>query len=351
MIKQISDLSVAELSDLNLSCKFVMDDSNKKTKQISFGIVESKLSSEIQKSVENSFDDKLDIFLEKLSSIIKSEVINSGGTANFLDYGKTLNVLLEGYDSISSTAMPCDCQIQFTVHTSEISYGFSISVDNIRVGSKFTEAYTTYRESSSALDRYYPWNSMYYYNVAYGQKLYLFNDISNSITFDIIPYRYGRSDISTLNFQELSGNSVLPITRCFYAGKGSGLDISGLTQLTQLSDFERTDIQWRGKNYIIIIELSASEDCIGNFSKLFAYGDNLKPTSKIVSYTVSNTILPGSTSWNTGIGETFHIDTVSVPKGKFLYLKCNLTYYPRDLSFNDIVNGIVQLTPHLQIKR
>ena len=54
MIKQISDLSVAELSDLNLSCKFVMDDSNKKTKQISFGIVESKLSSEIQKSVEKS---------------------------------------------------------------------------------------------------------------------------------------------------------------------------------------------------------------------------------------------------------------------------------------------------------
>ena len=34
MIKQISDLSVAELSDLNSNCKFVMDDSNKKTKQI-----------------------------------------------------------------------------------------------------------------------------------------------------------------------------------------------------------------------------------------------------------------------------------------------------------------------------
>ena len=81
--KQISDLSVAELSDLNLSCKFIMDDSNKKTKQISFGIVESKLSSEIQKTVENSL-------LEKLSS----SVINSGGTANFLDYGATLQHLL-----------------------------------------------------------------------------------------------------------------------------------------------------------------------------------------------------------------------------------------------------------------
>ena len=66
MIKQISELSVSELSDLNSNCKFVMDDSNNKTKQVSFSVIESKLSSEIQKSVENSLS-------------------NYGCNANFLD--------------------------------------------------------------------------------------------------------------------------------------------------------------------------------------------------------------------------------------------------------------------------
>ena len=41
--KQISDLIAAELGDLTDECQFVMDDSNKKTKKVSFGVLKQKI--------------------------------------------------------------------------------------------------------------------------------------------------------------------------------------------------------------------------------------------------------------------------------------------------------------------
>ena len=43
MIKQIKDLSAATLDDLNDNCQFVMDDSNDKTKRVSFNVLKQKI--------------------------------------------------------------------------------------------------------------------------------------------------------------------------------------------------------------------------------------------------------------------------------------------------------------------
>lgn len=43
MIKQIKDLSAATLDDLNDNCQFVMDDSNDKTKKVSFNVLKQKI--------------------------------------------------------------------------------------------------------------------------------------------------------------------------------------------------------------------------------------------------------------------------------------------------------------------
>lgn len=47
MNKQISDLSAASLSDLTNNCQFVMDDSNSKTKKVSFENLTTKISAAI----------------------------------------------------------------------------------------------------------------------------------------------------------------------------------------------------------------------------------------------------------------------------------------------------------------
>ena len=178
MIKQISDLSVAELSDLNLSCKFVMDDSNKKTKQISFSIIESKLSSEIQKTVENSLS-------------------NYGCNVNFLDYGAALTYhSLKKGQIISSNAMPFDCQIH-------VPYQFKIFTNCILVDGKDVKNFLmqTIHTDMEA-------DSRFYVNVAYGQNLLIniSSDMVGNRDINIVPYLYGRrdanvSEISTLNLQ------------------------------------------------------------------------------------------------------------------------------------------------------
>ena len=43
MIKQIKDLSAATLDDLNDNCQFVLDDSNDKTKKVSFNVLKQKI--------------------------------------------------------------------------------------------------------------------------------------------------------------------------------------------------------------------------------------------------------------------------------------------------------------------
>ena len=45
MIKQIKDLSAATIDDLNDNCQFVMDDSNDKTKRVSFNVLKQKITS------------------------------------------------------------------------------------------------------------------------------------------------------------------------------------------------------------------------------------------------------------------------------------------------------------------
>ena len=60
-IKQISDLSSATLDDLNDNCQFVMDDSNKKTKKVSFfnliqKIIEKVSSSNLIDSINKKID-------------------------------------------------------------------------------------------------------------------------------------------------------------------------------------------------------------------------------------------------------------------------------------------------------
>ena len=180
MIKQISELSVSELSDLNSNCKFVMDDSNNNTKYVSFGIIESKLSSEIQKTVENS---------------LSNYVCN----ANFLDYGAALTYhSLKKGQIISSNAMPFDCQIH-------VPYWFNIYTNCILVDGKDVKNFLmqTIHTDMEA-------DSRFYVNVAYGQNLLI--NISSDMDgnrdrdINIVPYLYGRrdanvSEISTLNLQ------------------------------------------------------------------------------------------------------------------------------------------------------
>ena len=43
MIKQIKDLSAATLDDLNDNCQFIIDDSNYKTKKVSFNVLKQKI--------------------------------------------------------------------------------------------------------------------------------------------------------------------------------------------------------------------------------------------------------------------------------------------------------------------
>ena len=51
MIKQIKDLSAATIDDLNDNCQFVMDDSNDKTKKVSFGTLKDKITDGIDTGV------------------------------------------------------------------------------------------------------------------------------------------------------------------------------------------------------------------------------------------------------------------------------------------------------------
>ena len=43
MIKQIKDLSAATIDDLNDNCQFIIDDSNDKTKKVSFNVLKQKI--------------------------------------------------------------------------------------------------------------------------------------------------------------------------------------------------------------------------------------------------------------------------------------------------------------------
>lgn len=43
MIKQIKDLSTATIDDLNDNCQFIIDDSNDKTKKVSFNVLKQKI--------------------------------------------------------------------------------------------------------------------------------------------------------------------------------------------------------------------------------------------------------------------------------------------------------------------
>ena len=43
MIKQIKDLNAATLDDLNDNCQFIIDDSNDKTKKVSFNVLKQKI--------------------------------------------------------------------------------------------------------------------------------------------------------------------------------------------------------------------------------------------------------------------------------------------------------------------
>ena len=45
MIKQIKDLSAATIDDLDDNCQFVIDDSNDKTKKVSFNVLKQKIGS------------------------------------------------------------------------------------------------------------------------------------------------------------------------------------------------------------------------------------------------------------------------------------------------------------------
>ena len=43
--KQIKDLNAASLNDLNDNCQFIIDDSNDKTKKVSFNVLKQKIGS------------------------------------------------------------------------------------------------------------------------------------------------------------------------------------------------------------------------------------------------------------------------------------------------------------------
>ena len=51
MIKQISDLSAVTSDELNQDCQFILDDSNTKTRKVSFGILRDKITDGIDTGV------------------------------------------------------------------------------------------------------------------------------------------------------------------------------------------------------------------------------------------------------------------------------------------------------------
>ena len=422
MIKQISELSVSELSDLNSNCKFVMDDSNNNTKYVSFSVIESKLSSvlesklssysqdlsgfvklsannvftgnntlsgttkvpsgkkitadatlsegyiirdndtlimnldggtasynvnysQLKSSLENSFDDKLDILLEKLDSL-ESRVMNYEGNMNCLDYGSTLSFRLDKGKNLSSDSMPYDCQLQFP-YRNGYRYGNYLSVDGYAMEDKMIQATS----------------SMYYCNIACGQDVFFNNHITSdylNININIIPYQYGRignnTDISTLNLQDLKENSIFHITRCLYAGPNSN---GYLTSFTQLTDFENTDIYEKTNfflKYNLVIELSSSRNSIINMSDLDTpyimttqNGRNVKPSTKR-TYGVYNEILPESTKFSSVANkDIIPYNSIVVSEGQFIYLKYIISYYNSQWvkypSFNELFNGNAYIGP------
>ena len=422
MIKQISELSVSELSDLNSNCKFVMDDSNNNTKYVSFSVIESKLSSvlesklssysqdlsgfvklsannvftgnntlsgttkvpsgkkitadatlsegyiirdndtlimnldggtasynvnysQLKSSLENSFDDKLDILLEKLDSL-ESRVMNYEGNMNCLDYGSTLSFRLDKGKNLSSDSMPYDCQLQFP-YRNGYRYGNYLSVDGYAMEDKMIQATS----------------SMYYCNIACGQDVFFNNHITSdylNININIIPYQYGRignnTDISTLNLQDLKENSIFHITRCLYAGPNSN---GYLTSFTQLTDFENTDIYEKTNfflKYNLVIELSSSRNSIINMSDLDTpyimttqNGRNVKPSTKR-TYGVYNEILPESTKFSSVANkDILPYNSIVVSEGQFIYLKYIISYYNSQWvkypSFNELFNGNAYIGP------
>ena len=304
---------------------------------------------EITDTLENSFNDKLDILLEKLDSL-ESRVMDYEGNMNCLDYGSTLSFRLDKGKNLSSDSMPYDCQLQFP-YRNGYRYGNYLSVDGYAMEDKMIQATS----------------SMYYCNIACGQDVFFNNHItSDYLNINIIPYQYGRignnTDISTLNLQDLKENSTFHITRCLYVGSGSTNMYLSLSDLTQITDFENTNIYERDDKFLeyrLLIELSASRNSIINISDLDTpyvmttqNGKEVKPSLE-KTYSVYNGILPESTRFsNVSNKDIITYNSIVVPEGQFIYLKYIIKYknpfsaqwvkYP---SFSELFNGNAYIGP------
>lgn len=126
MIKQIKDLSAATIDDLNDNCQFVIDDSNDKTKKVSFGILRDKITDGIDTGVSKIIAGD-NVTIEPANGIGNVTISCSGGGEGSIlmpDYKNQI------YIKSGGTA-PENC---IFIAYNNSNGTFSVSVDGVQVG-------------------------------------------------------------------------------------------------------------------------------------------------------------------------------------------------------------------------
>ena len=125
MIKQIKDLSAATIDDLDDNCQFVIDDSNDKTKKVSFGILKDKITDGIDTGVSKIIAGD-NVTIEPANGIGNVTISCSGGEGSILmpDYKNQIFIKSGG-------TAPENCI--FIAHN-DSNGSFSVFVDGVQVG-------------------------------------------------------------------------------------------------------------------------------------------------------------------------------------------------------------------------
>ena len=125
MIKQIKDLSAATIGDLDDNCQFVIDDSNDKTKKVSFGILKDKITDGISTGVSKIIAGD-NVTIEPSDGIGNVKISCSGGEGSVLmpDYKNQIFINSGG-------TAPENCI--FIAHN-DSNGTFSVFVDGVQVG-------------------------------------------------------------------------------------------------------------------------------------------------------------------------------------------------------------------------
>ena len=130
MIKQISDLSAVTSDELNQDCQFILDDSNTKTRKVSFGILKDKITDGISTGVSKIIAGD-NVTIEPSTGIGDVKISCSGGGEGSVlmpDYKNQISIQSGG-------AAPENCI--FIAHNDN-NGTFSVFVDGVQVGYGYT---------------------------------------------------------------------------------------------------------------------------------------------------------------------------------------------------------------------